>query len=102
MKCSGAICDQHVEADVALDAEADRLRHTAEARAPNCTVFEVIAKYASQMSRGLSPELSAIATRVERRQPGRRREARVEPADREHEARAAAPNPSARAAPSRR
>ena len=63
MKCSGSELHQHVEADVALDAEAVGRRRTACARAPNCTVLEVIAKYASQVSRGLFPELSAMATR---------------------------------------
>ena len=33
------------------------------ARAPNCTVFAVRAKYASQVSRGLLPVPNAIATR---------------------------------------
>ena len=33
------------------------------ARAPNCTVFDVIAKYASQRNRGLSPDDRLIAIR---------------------------------------
>ena len=91
--------DEHVEADVAVDAEAVR-RGVERASAPNCTVFEVIAKYAWQISFGLSPLVSASWSRATLGKPGRRGEPGVQAADREREAGPGPSSPSA--SPSRR
>src|SRR5678815_3660627 len=40
------------------------------ARAPNCTVFDVSAKYASHLNRGLSPDDRLIAIRSSFGNPG--------------------------------